>query len=88
MNLKAALASKIHRDIIIFFNENPTAVDTPRGVATWVHQERTVVKKALEDLVSLNILDACRATSTTGYSYTTDKKTIARIAKLLKRRKT
>jgi predicted transcriptional regulator len=85
MNLQDAFKSRIHRKIIAFFHENQASLDTPRGVATWVREDRSSVKKALEDLVDLGILIANRATSTTGYSYTRDSKLIARIARSLAR---
>jgi hypothetical protein len=85
MDLAKALGSAIHLKIIVFFHENQASIDTPRGVATWIGEERSRVKKALEDLVSLKILVAHRATSTTGYSYTRDSKIIAMIAKQLKK---
>ncbi len=85
MNLNEIIASDTHRKIILFFNENQSSIDTAKGVSTWIREERPKVKKALEDLVALNILNAYRATSTTGYSYTTDKKLISKIDKLLKK---
>jgi predicted transcriptional regulator len=86
MNLDRALNSKIHRKIIAFFHENQASVDTPRGIATWIREDRSRVREALEDLVQTGVLNAHRAPSTTGYGYTTDTKLIARIAKLLKRK--
>lgn len=85
MDINNALASKVHHKIIAFFHENQASIDTPRGVATWVGEDRAKVKTALEDLVALKILVAHRATSTTGYSYTSDEKIISKIAKLLKK---
>ena len=79
--------SEIHVKIITFFHENQASIDTPRGVATWIGEDRTKVKAALEDLVSSKILVAHRTTSTTGYSYTSDDKLISKIGKLLKDRK-
>jgi len=84
MALEKTLESGIRLKIVKFFHENQASIDTPRGVATWIGEERAKVKDALEDLVSMNILCAHRATSTTGYSYTNDAKLIARIDKLLK----
>lgn len=86
MDINKAFASEIHRKIIAFFHENQASIDTPRGIATWIGEDRIKVKTALEDLVSSNILVAHRATSTTGYSYTRDEKLILKISKLLKKR--
>lgn len=83
MNINKALGSKIHRKIISFFHENQASIDTPKGVATWIGEDRNKVKTALEDLVSLEVLIAHRATSTTGYSYTRDEKLISKIARLI-----
>ena len=86
MDINKAFGSEIHRKIITFFHENQASIDTPRGVATWIGEDRTKVKTALEDLVKLKILIAHRATSTTGYSYTRDEKLISKISKLLSKR--
>mgnify|MGYP001570995516 CR=1 FL=1 len=84
MDINKAVKSRIHKKIIAFFHENQASIDTPRGVATWIEEDRAKVKKALEDLVRFDILVADRATSTTGYSYTRDAKVIQKIDKLLK----
>ena len=84
MDMKKVFRSEIHRKIVKFFHENQSALDTPRGVATWIGEDRVKVKNALEDLVEAKILIADRATSTTGYSYTRNTKLISRIGKLLK----
>ena len=79
--------SEIHVKIITFFHENQASIDTPRGVATWIGEDRAKVKATLEDLVKAKILVAHRTTSTTGYSYTSEDKLISKIEKLLKNRK-
>ena len=84
MDIKKAFESRIHRKIISFFHENQASIDTPRGVATWIEEDRMKVKEALEDLVGLKVLVAHRAKSTTGYGYTRDEKIISQIEKLLK----
>lgn len=84
MDINKIFQSEIHVKIIKFFHENQSSLDTPRGVATWVGEDRSKVKSALEDLVKAKILIANRSTSTTGYSYTRDVKLISRIDKLLK----
>ncbi len=85
MRVEEAFKSDIHRKIVVFFHENQAAIDTPRGVSTWIREERTKVKEALEDLVEAKILVAHRATSTTGYSYTRNAALISRIERLLKK---
>jgi len=87
MDLNKAIGSNTHFKVLKFFHENQAAVDTPRGVATWIGEDRAKVKKALEDLVGINVLCAHRATSTTGYSYTSDAKLISKIGRLLKKAK-
>lgn len=83
MDIDDAAGSKIHLKIMAFFHENQASIDTPRGVATWIGEDRTKVKQALEDLVKMKILVAHRATSTTGYSYTRDSKLISKVEKIL-----
>ena len=85
MHLSKLLKNKLYRDIIRFFHENQTSVDTPRGIATWVKEERAVVKDALDKFVTLGLLIAHEVSSTTGYSYTRNKKTIQTVEKQLKR---
>ena len=78
-----ALGSPLHIKIVKFFHENQSSIDTPRGVATWIGEDRAKVKSTLEDLVKKKILIADRTASTTGYSYTRDTALISRIKKLL-----
>ena len=82
-----ALQSDLHLKIVKFFHENQASIDTPRGVSTWVREDRAIVMKALEELVDMKILVAHRSTSTTGYSYTRNVKIISKIEKLLKKRR-
>ena len=79
------LRAPVYLNIVRFFHENQASIDTPRGIATWVGEDRGSVKTALEDLVKAKILVAHRATSTTGYSYTRDAKIISKIGNLLKK---
>ena len=87
MDIDKLFDSGINEKIISFFHENQASIDTPRGVATWIGEERAKVKNALENLVRAKILVAHRATSTTGYGYTNDSKLIARIGRVLKKLK-
>lgn len=85
MGIDEIFRSEINCKIIAFFHENQASIDTPRGVATWVGEERSKVKAALEELVKARILVAHRATSTTGYGYTSDSALIAKIGRILKK---
>ena len=84
MDIDKVFKSDVHIKIVKFFHENQSSIDTPRGVATWIGEDRSKVRTALEDLVKAKVLTAHRATSTTGYSYTRDDKLISSIKKLLK----
>ncbi|MFH1190458.1 MAG: hypothetical protein V1682_07220 [Candidatus Omnitrophota bacterium] len=86
IDIDKALKPGIRLKIVRFFHENQASIDTPRGVAAWIDEDRSKVKKALEELTSCCILIAHRSTSTTGYSYTRDPKLISRIGRLLKKR--
>ena len=87
-DINKAVHSDLHLKIMKFFHENQASIDTPRGVSTWVREDRAIVMKALEELVGMKILVAHRSTSTTGYSYTRNAKIISKIEKLLKKRRT
>ena len=84
MDTGKMLKKPLHMAIIRFFHENQASIDTPRGIATWIGEDRSKVKAALEDLVKKKILTAHRVASTTGYSYTRDMGLILKIEKLLK----
>jgi len=86
-DINKTVRSDLHLKIMKFFHENQASIDTPRGVSTWVREDRAIVMKALEELVVMKILVAHRSTSTTGYSYTRNTKIISKIEKLLKKRR-
>jgi predicted transcriptional regulator len=85
MDLKRLFENRVCRNIIRFFHENQSSVDTPRGIATWIKEEREEVKKALDTLVEAGVLVSHEVSSTTGYSYTRNKRTIEEIGKQLKK---
>jgi len=84
MSLKKFFSSQLHKQIIIFFHENPNSIDTPRGIAAWVGCSRDEAKKALEELAEARILNSISTSSTSGYSCTHDKDILKRIKKLIK----
>ena len=84
MSLKKLLNSELHVKIVIFFKENPTSMDSPRGIATWLGCKREETKKALDELTEAGVLNSISTASTSGYSFTQDKKLIKDINSLLK----
>lgn len=86
MELNKVLKVPIYFKIIRFFHENPTSIDTPRGVAAWTGESRQDAKKALLKLAALKIITSHKVSSTTAYSYTRDSKLIKKIEVALKRR--
>lgn len=87
MELCKLLRTPIYFKIVTFFNENPTSIDTPRGISAWVGENRKAVNAALLKLAKLKILTAHKVTSTTGYSYTIDPKKVRAINNALKKLK-
>lgn len=85
MDLNKLLKDRIYFKVIKFFHENPASIDTARGIATWVGENRREAKRALLKLEKLKILTSHKTSSTIGYSYTTDLKLIKRIGSLLKK---
>jgi DNA-binding GntR family transcriptional regulator len=83
VNLKRICVSALNLKIISFFHENPSTVDTSRGIAAWLNHDRKEIKKALDFLASQGILTAHRTGSTVAYAYTQDKKTIEGVEKFL-----
>ena len=86
MSLKKFFDSKLHRQIIIFFRENPHSIDSPRGIATWTGLSRSRTRKALDDLVKAGILNSISTPSTSGYSFTQDVKIIDTIKEYLEKK--
>ncbi|MCM8778772.1 MAG: hypothetical protein NC898_05880 [Candidatus Omnitrophica bacterium] len=78
-----ALKSPIKKKIILFFRENPQAVDSVRGISTWLNLKSGIARKYLEELVKDNILIAHRGATTTGYAYTQDEDILKRIEEYL-----
>lgn len=70
--------------IVSFFHENPSMIDTARGISSWLNHDYRQVKRALDVLVSQDILIAHRTSSTTAYGYTQNKELIVQIGKFLK----
>ncbi|MEE8359660.1 MAG: hypothetical protein V3S04_01890 [Candidatus Omnitrophota bacterium] len=84
MELSKLLKNPDYRKILRFFHENPNSIDTARGVATWTNIDKKKVTLILKKLSDHKLLIAHNVSSTTGYSYTRNKKNMKSIEGLLK----
>jgi hypothetical protein len=79
MKLQKYLDIEINRKIIRFFLENPSSIDTSRGIATWINENADKTEAALHNLARAKILVSHATALTLAYACTTDKKTISKI---------
>jgi hypothetical protein len=85
MDIEKIFRCPVNTKVMAFFHENPSSIDTPRGVASWINEDRKAVKKAMDELAKARILRPHRTLFTTGYSYTQDRTMIAEVEKYLRR---
>lgn len=83
-SLKKTCSDSLNLEIIAFFHENPSTVDSANGIAAWLNQNTKQLEKALDYLVSEEILVSHGNESTKAYSYTQDRKIVSELEKLLK----
>ncbi len=81
--LKKVLKDKLSRDILEFFYQNQTSIDSVGGISAWVHEDREKVQEALDKLVKLGVLEKDTSGVTKGYSYTHDEKTMRIVKDLM-----
>ena len=81
--IKKILKDKLNRDILTFFYQNQSSIDTVSGISVWVSGDREKVKGALERLAQLGILEEDSTSSTKGYSYTRNAKIMKIIQELM-----
>jgi len=82
--IEELLSNELAKDILMFFHENQSSIDSIGGVSAWVHKSRKEVEVVLEELVKLGVLEKDSTTATNGYCYTRDIKIIKLLEKLLK----
>lgn len=80
--LSPAVASKIAR----FFHEHPAAVETARGMATWLACPAAEVEPALETLAKAQVLTAHRSGPVTAYALTSDPALVQQLGRVLRPR--
>ena len=74
----------IQRKILHFFQEQPQAVETARGVATWIGVEMEMITEAVQDLLKRRWLTADETSAVTGYALTRDERLLEQIQEALK----
>jgi predicted transcriptional regulator with HTH domain len=82
--IEKILEDKLGRDIVTFFYQNQSSIDTVSGIAAWVHSDKNKVKEALDRLVQLGILEEDSMGGTKGYCYTRKTKIMKIIKELMK----
>ena len=72
-------ATWIQRRVLRFFQEHPHAVETVRGIASWVGVEVPLIGEALKGLLERKWLTADETSAVTGYALTRDGRLLAQI---------
>ena len=80
---KPVSLSEVQRRVIQFFHEHPHAVETVRGIATWIACEPKLIEEALEGLVGRKWLSADETSAVRGYSLTRDERFLTQIQDLM-----
>lgn len=75
---------RLARDILAFFDQNQTSIESVGGVSTWVNSEKKRVRTALDKLVKLGVLGEDDTGSMKGYSYTRDEKIMKIVKDLIR----
>ncbi|MBI3333259.1 MAG: hypothetical protein HYZ93_04135 [Candidatus Omnitrophica bacterium] len=71
--------TEVERRILQFFREHPQAVETVRGIATWVGCEAEAIEKALNGLVGRRWIATDETRMVRGYALTQDQRILAQI---------
>ncbi len=81
---EAPAVSPSQRRILRFFQEHPQAVETVRGISTWIGLEPKMILEALEGLVSRKWLVPIKTSAVTGYTLTRNERLLGQIQEALK----
>lgn len=81
--LQKIMQDELQKEILTFFYQNQSSVDSVSGISTWVSNERKVVELALEELVKLGVVEEDSTGSAKGYSYTRNEKIMKIVKKLM-----
>ncbi len=77
------MLTPIKRRIVEFFRTHPHAVETIRGMSTWLSLPPSALEKAVHDLVGRKWLVAHTAGPMTGYALTRDAKILSQMEEAL-----
>ena len=75
--------SPIERQILQFFIEHSNAVETVRGMSTWLGTEPQAIESALNSLVEKKWLSSHAAGALTGYTLTSEERFVNQIKQTL-----
>ncbi|MBI3615939.1 MAG: hypothetical protein HY211_05415 [Candidatus Omnitrophica bacterium] len=73
----------VQRQILKFFQQHPQAVETVRGIASWLGHEAKVVEEALKELVGRRWLATDETSAVRGYALTGDRRMLTQIQEAL-----
>ena len=82
--IRKILKNKLGRDIVMFFYQNQSSIDTASGIAAWVHNDKSEVKEVLDELVHVGVLEEDSMGGTKGYCYTRETKIMKIVQELMK----
>ncbi len=73
----------VERRILQFFQEQPQAVETVRGISAWVRAEAEQVQQVLDQLTERKWLLTHESASVRGYVLTRDERVLGQIQAVL-----
>ncbi len=82
--LQKVMQNQLAKEVLTFFYQNQSSLDSVSGISAWVRNERKEVESVLEELVKLGAVEEDSTGAAKGYSYTRDAK-IMKIVKSLMR---
>ncbi|MBI3322782.1 MAG: hypothetical protein HYZ94_03780 [Candidatus Omnitrophica bacterium] len=75
----------LQRKILGFFREQPHAVESARGISSWMGVEPETVEEAVGELLTRRWLDKDETSLAKGYSLTRNEKLLVQIGRILEK---
>ncbi len=79
----ASVLSSVQRQILQFFLEHSNAVETVRGMSTWLGADPEMIESALSGLVDRKWLLSHATDAVTGYTLTSEERFVSQIKQTL-----